>query len=255
MTDLDSCYYECLSKTQIVDRAHLQSIEDLDDKKLLYLLTACKDSVEKEHFHLTRNRPGWELKISEPIEWKFLLRNASLEETSKFFGQLNRQHFRKEALMMHRMDKLQQLLDVRDYYIMFLSQNLKSINGGEVIRKFNRNFKDQSKLLQLKKEDWQKWSDESYIQNDMWHEVEKVTKYAVKFPKKVQSPSAEKTELLTDEIRVKSEPTSPKPPNKATRTIKKQGFIARKRERSDDADTSPKKFIKRLGQMPKFRKS
>ena len=262
LSDLDICYYETLDKEQIVARAKSEGIEDLKDADIRFLLSGCKQSVDKEDLKVEVGAQELVVVVSNPVEWKFRLRKASVEENAAFFKKLNRQHFQKEGLLLHRIEKLHQLLAGRDYYIMFLSQNLKSINGDEVLRKFERNFKEQSELLQLKKDDWQKWSEESYQGKDVWNDIKRITR----------SPTTSKQ---TDTM-VKVEPQSPSPvprikqetsssvelsPIKKARSIKKLGTFNLKRERSADADEltskepSPNKFVKRLGQVSKRKKT
>lgn len=261
LSDLDICYYETLNKEQIVARAKSDGIEDLKDADIRFLLSGCKQSVDNEDLKVEISAQELVVVVSKPVEWKFRLKKATVEENAAFFKKLNRQHFQKEGLLLHRIEKLHQLLAGRDYYIMFLSQNLKSINGDEVLRKFERNFKEQSELLQLKKNDWQKWSEESYQGKDVWNDIKRITRSPTKLPKH------------TDPL-VKAEPQSPSPvlkikqetsssvelsPIKKEKSIKKLGTFNLKRERSAEEptskDPSPKKFVKRLGQVSKRKKT
>lgn len=262
LSDLDICYYETLDKENVIARAKSDGIEDLKDAGIRYLLSGCKQSVDNEDLKVQVYAQELEVVVSKPVEWKFRLRKASVEENAAFFKKLNRQHFQKEGLLLHRIEKLHQLLAGRDYYIMFLSQNLKSINGDEVLRKFERNFKEQSELLQLKKNDWQKWTEESYQGKDIWNEIKRITRSPTKVSKHAEPLVKVEPQSPSPVPKIKQETSSSVElsPKKKENYVKKLGTYNLKRERTDEAEEptsnelSPKKFVKRLGQVSKRKK-
>lgn len=259
LSDLDICYYETLGKEQIVARAKSEGIEDLKDTDIRFLLSGCKQSVDSEDVKVEVGVQDLEVVVSKPVEWKFRLSKATVEENAAFFKKLNRQHFQKEGLLLHRIEKLHQLLAGRDYYIMFLSQNLKSINGDEVLRKFERNFKEQTELLRLKKDDWQKWTEESYQGKDIWNDIKRITRSPTKVSKHIDPLVKVEPQSPTPAPRIKQEASS----SVKLSPVKKENEneISLKRERSLEAEEptseqpARKKFVKRLGQVSKRKKA
>lgn len=272
VSDLERCFCESLTREEIVARARGEGIEDLRQRDLEFLLSGCQQAVDSGAAKIGCNTLEWTVETKDPVEWTFRLHQASVESTASFFRKLNSQNFQREALLLHRINRLHLLLEVRDYYIMFLTQNLRSINGDEVLAKFQRNFKDHNGLLLLKKEDWAEWSEQGFHDDDVWKNVRMITESPTKLPSK------------REQTKVKSEPDSPtrvkRERNKPEGTM---GDSALKRKRFKKEDSvgagpeptfelksettlgqeenatarrplvSPKKLVKRLGQIRRRR--
>lgn len=252
---------ESVSNTQLKSRLSSQGFDDITDENIKYLLNALEKAVEDQQLQLTNTNGELIGKVSnKSVDWEFKFSGSgSLEILCKYILQqtstINYLNFKFE--------KVVQLIEQKDHYIKYLSENYKSINGDELMRKYYKNNPDIDHEL-LNKFDESVWSDTINFGNDS--DVNNL-KNAIKIrplkrdplnakehqefteafdysysPKKgkvnldhvkQESPSPFiKEELVVEERTIKQEPTEQEPPKgNSPKRRKRQGMI-RSKERT-----------------------
>lgn len=200
VTDFKNVWIEELSKQNIIERANSYGIEDTEDEKLYYLLEVLKNGVESRDadkpllFSVDEINRAELLKenailgkFNGEIEWDFTIRKQPPSVAIDVISQINFQQCENHNYLNYKIEQLERLINIKDHYISFLSENYKAINGDQLIKKYRKNNKADAKYLhKYDKTLWSRNTENSYkdvvtkkqnsnenIDDRVWSSIEK----------------------------------------------------------------------------------
>lgn len=175
-TNFTSTWAERLTKGEIISKADDSGIR-IDDEGLTLLIetfflskgdlneyiefrwtpdaSVKRESDEEEHG--TSKLNGLEIKFKKRgyFDWTFELTKLSDSNHIKFMEALNYQQFVNHDFLLHKIKEFEKMIESKDQFIYYLSENYISLNGDEMIKKYKKN--NQANADSLDKYDKQKW--------------------------------------------------------------------------------------------------
>lgn len=177
ITDFKNVWLERLSKQDIIDRANSYGIEDTEDEKLHYLLEVLRTGIECGDADKTllfsimninetrsNNENAIHVKFNGEISWDFSVEKQSPSNAIDLLSQINFQQFENHNYLNYKIEQLERLVNIKDHYTVYLSENYKAINGDELIRKYKKNNKTDAKYLhKYDRKSWNRQTENSYM--------------------------------------------------------------------------------------------
>lgn len=177
ITDFKNVWLERLSKQDIIDKANSYGIEDTEDEKLHYLLEVLRNGVEcgdvdktllfsitKINRTMSDNENTIQAKFTGEIDWDFSVVKQSPSNAIDVISQINFQQFENHNYLNYKVEQLERLINIKDHYIIYLSENYKAINGDELIKKYRKNNKADAKYLhKYDRKLWSRKTENSYM--------------------------------------------------------------------------------------------
>ncbi|ODV67670.1 hypothetical protein HYPBUDRAFT_122317, partial [Hyphopichia burtonii NRRL Y-1933] len=161
-TNFTSTWAERLSKGEIISKADDSGIR-IDDEGLTLLIETFSlskgDLNEYIEFRWTPDASlnGLEIKFKKSgyFDWTFDLTKLSDLNHIIFMEALNYQQFVNHDFLLHKIKEFEKMIESKDQFIYYLSENYISLNGDEMIKKYKKN--NQANADSLDKYDKQKW--------------------------------------------------------------------------------------------------
>lgn len=177
ITDFKNVWLECLSKQDIIAKANGYGIQDTEDEKLDYLLEVltngfkCEDADKTLLFSMAKINETVidteniiRVNFNGEIEWDFSVVKQPPATAIDIISQINFQQFENHNYLNYKVEELERLVNIKDHYIVYLTENYKAINGDELIKKYRKNNKSDAKYLhKYDREVWNRKMENSYL--------------------------------------------------------------------------------------------
>lgn len=179
-TNFYDAWIEKLNKEDIIAKATETGIEITNDETLDVLLQTFSDRfnedlisesltfevetpIKKEDSIATEGSANITIHFQHDVEWSFYLSLASERVRSQILSMINIHQCMNQNFLMYKINKLESLIEAKDKYTLFLSENYKAINGEDLIKKYIHNNKaDSEYLAKYNKERWDASIQSSY---------------------------------------------------------------------------------------------
>ncbi|CAK7903272.1 hypothetical protein CAAN1_16S00364 [[Candida] anglica] len=148
---------------------------DLKDAQLDYLLLAISQGVDSGK---VVNTTGTDIKMIQlhltdsEVDWKFNASEQSAEFAKNFMALFNIQCIGALDFQHDCIKNLEKMLEAKDHYITFLTENYKAINGEELLKRYHLT----SAVQKFDKIGNMKRNKEMYKQKQIWTLVERALK-------------------------------------------------------------------------------
>lgn len=154
ITDFKEVWVEVLSKHEIIQKANSYGIEDTEDLNLDYLLDELSKGFYEDNsktllFSFQKTNTCLDdkicIKFNNDFEWDFLATKQSLSVSISLLSQINFQQFENHNYLKFKNEELVKVIQIKDHYIKYLTENYKAINGDELMKKYMKNNRASSK--------------------------------------------------------------------------------------------------------------
>lgn len=88
-----------------------------------------------------------EVKLSKRLVWPFTAHICDLESALDFFRGICGQSLANHGLSLYKQFQLENMIHLRDEYVLYLEENYKTVNGTELMEKYRRQHPESAKLL------------------------------------------------------------------------------------------------------------
>lgn len=173
ITDFKDVWLETLSRLEIIEKANAYGMEDLNDESLCYLLDTLKKGFDSEERNTilqfsfgskeTDPEKPIHVKFNRDIDWEFSLSKQDSKTAFDIVSYINFQQFENHNYFKHKIDELEKMIEVKDHYIVYLTENYKALNGDELMKKYRKNNKmDVEYIHKYNKAYWSEKVQKSY---------------------------------------------------------------------------------------------
>lgn len=140
-TNFGCVWVELLQTDDIIQRANSLGMEDV--KKGGKFLNVLLETLDAE----AGNPQSVSIKLgtdyvkltmqSEDLHWNFMALKQDPSTANEVYVKLNFQLFTQLDFLLYRIRALEKLINGKDHYINFLSENYKAVNGDELIKRYS----------------------------------------------------------------------------------------------------------------------
>lgn len=142
-TDFESVWKEGITAKEIAERARTLGMEDAgkgeessEYKILLDALESEASVQDNKNVALRLELQRLVVALTGDITWNFYAIEQTPPEAARFFAQFNTQLFSKVDFLQYTASVLEELLQSKDHYISFLTENYRAVNGDELLKKY-----------------------------------------------------------------------------------------------------------------------
>lgn len=259
-TDFKLVWSETLDRSQLIERAQLLGVEDVQTKQLKQIISLIEKNVENTSFDIPSLSAALD---SKELKWTFNLRKMNPSECILFLASLNDLQFTNHQVLLAKIHNLERIIEIKDVYTKFLTENFKLSHGMDLITAYKRNNKDDLYAIEpFDETKWREQFDTSFPKDiksatndvDTWEIARKICLKPVSI--KEDTGPFQSVQFYTSPIKKnppKEETTliDLKPPKPKFGALKSTRKKPRDEDLNDDdaAEKSPKKR-KKFGSLP-----
>lgn len=150
-------WWDSVDKEQLESRLNAKGFEDLTPENMQYLLEVLTTTIESKDITF-KNKDAMFLGLvnDKSVDWEF---EFTPHDGKEILCKFSLQQMSTMSYLSFKYDKLVQLVSHKDHYIKYLTENYKSINGDELIKRYYKNNKNLNHEL-LNKFDETLWTED-----------------------------------------------------------------------------------------------
>lgn len=135
-TNHQCVWREQLARADIVARAQSLGMEDVARAAgVVELLRLLRDAIVTVEAEAAPLAPSLKFVVTE-VCWHFCPQRLEAAAAEAFFKELSAQLYRHNAFLLHRIRLLERILEAKDQYITFLSENYRALNGDDLLQRY-----------------------------------------------------------------------------------------------------------------------
>ncbi|KAG2734185.1 hypothetical protein G9P44_002191 [Scheffersomyces stipitis] len=170
VTDFATVWIQRLEGSSFLQVASSYGFEDLSPSRIRVLFELMEQSIYDTDTVKFRFEPGDSICSvsigSKDINWDFSLVAQDQRDSVRFLSSLNYQQFANHKYLLYAIEDLKKTIEVKDTYIRFLTENFKQSHGTELLSKYKKNNRNDTKYItKFNDEKWQQCIDLAYKKN------------------------------------------------------------------------------------------